>query len=168
MVTAVLVMSSVVQTVLIPATTSWVVMPTTHVHKAVVTNLDSVDLDQTSVLLDTMRLGALGVDANSSEQIPLGVYTHINVALAVIDPDTFEVRPSLTADIELFKRVARLKQEDPDLKVYIAIGGWSYNDPGPTAMTFSDLAASTSNQNKFFDSLTKFMSTYDLDGVDID
>lgn len=47
MVTAVLVMSSVVQTVLIPATTSWVVMPTTHVHKAVVTNLDSVDLDQT-------------------------------------------------------------------------------------------------------------------------
>ncbi|RDH25460.1 hypothetical protein M747DRAFT_311300 [Aspergillus niger ATCC 13496] len=137
MVTAVLVMSSVVQTVLIPATTSWVVMPTTHVHKAVVTNLDSVDLDQT--------------------QIPLGVYTHINVALAVIDPDTFEVRPSLTADIELFKRVARLKQEDPDLKVYIAIGGWSYNDPGPTAMTFSDLAASTSNQNKFFDSLTKFI-----------
>lgn len=47
MVTAALVMRSVVQTVLIPATTSWVVMPTTHVHKAVVTNLDSVDLDQT-------------------------------------------------------------------------------------------------------------------------
>lgn len=102
------------------------------------------------------------------EQIPLGIYTHINVAFAVIDPDTFKVRPSLSADIELFKRVTRLKQSDPDLKVFIAIGGWTYNDPGPTGTTFSDLAASESNQNKSFDSLTKFMSTYDLDGVDID
>ncbi|BCS04193.1 glycoside hydrolase family 18 protein [Aspergillus luchuensis] len=198
MVTAALVMTSVAQTVLIPATTSWVVMPTTHVHKAVVTNLDSVDLDRSFDFCGTTSefCGKKTVkqpSCNNSthtlervvgyyetwstrrrckqfwpEQIPLGVYTHINVAFAVIDPDTFEVRPSLTADIELFKRVARLKQEDPDLKVYIAIGGWSYNDPGPTATTFSDLAASTSNQNKFFNSLTKFMSTYDLDGVDID
>ncbi|CAI7672695.1 unnamed protein product [Penicillium discolor] len=54
MVTAALVMRSVVQTVLIPATTSWVVMPTTHVHKAVVTNLDSVDLDQTSAKMTVL------------------------------------------------------------------------------------------------------------------
>ncbi|CAG8171739.1 unnamed protein product [Penicillium salamii] len=102
------------------------------------------------------------------EKIPLGVYTHINVAFAVIDPETFTVRPSLTADLELYKRVARLKKDDSDLKVFIAIGGWSYNDPGPTSTTFSDLAASESNQDKFFDSLTKFMVKYDFDGVDID
>jgi GH18 family chitinase len=46
--------------------------------------------------------------------------------------------------------------------------GWTFNDPGPTATTFHDLAASTANQNKFFTSLTSFMSTYNFDGVDID
>ncbi len=43
------------------------------------------------------------------------------------------------------------------------------NDPDqPTATTFSDLAASTANQQKFFASLIAFMSHYGFDGVDID
>lgn len=43
------------------------------------------------------------------------------------------------------------------------------NDPDQrTATTFSDLAASTANQNKFFASLIAFMSNYGFDGVDID
>lgn len=61
-----------------------------------------------------------------------------------------------------------LKKLQPDLKVFIAIGGWTFNDPGATATTFSDLAGSTANQNAFFTSLTSFLSTYDFDGVDID
>ena len=43
-----------------------------------------------------------------------------------------------------------------------------FNDPEPTATTFSDIAASTDNQNKLFTSLTSFMSTLNFDGVDID
>lgn len=43
------------------------------------------------------------------------------------------------------------------------------NDPDqPTKDTFSALAASSSAQSKFFDSLVNFMSTYGFDGVDID
>ncbi|CAG8061960.1 unnamed protein product [Penicillium olsonii] len=102
------------------------------------------------------------------ERIPYGVYTHINVAYALIDPTSFEIIPSLTADIALFSRVTHLKRSDPGLKVFIAIGGWTYNNPGPSATTFSDLAASESNQMKFFSSLTKFLFKYDFDGVDID
>ena len=102
------------------------------------------------------------------ERIPLGVYTHINVAFAVIDPETFEIRPTSKSDIDLYKRVTYLKKHDPDLKVFIAIGGWTYNDPGPTATTFSDLAASEENQKAFFKSLIRFMSTYDFDGLDLD
>lgn len=56
----------------------------------------------------------------------------------------------------------------PDLQVFIAIGGWTFSDAGLTATTFSDLAASLENQKKFFTSLTSFMSTYNFDGVDID
>ncbi|GKZ76116.1 hypothetical protein AnigIFM56816_005091 [Aspergillus niger] len=57
---------------------------------------------------------------------------------------------------------------DPGLRVNIAIGGWSFNDPGTTASVFTQLAASEDNQMKFFRSLASFMATYNFDGVDID
>jgi len=92
----------------------------------------------------------------------------LNFAFATIDPITFEVLPASSADIPLYKRLTGLKRLDPDLKVYIAIGGWTFNDPGPTASTFSDIARSKVNQAKFIKSLTSFMATYGFDGVDID
>jgi chitinase len=55
-----------------------------------------------------------------------------------------------------------LKQSDPKLKIYIAVGGWAFNDPGPTATTFSDLAASVPRQKIFMESLLSFMATYGL------
>ncbi|KAJ0418206.1 glycoside hydrolase superfamily [Aspergillus carlsbadensis] len=98
------------------------------------------------------------------EQIPLGVYTHINFAFAAIDPETFEVRPKTTQDLNLLMRVTQLKTINPDLKVLIALGGWTFNDPGPTQTTFSDIAGSKANQQKFFKSLISFISTHNLDG----
>jgi GH18 family chitinase len=102
------------------------------------------------------------------EQIPTGVYTHINFAFAAIDPVTFEVRPGDSRDLDLLMRVTQLKTLDPDLKVMIALGGWTFNDPGPTQTTFSDIARSKDNQQKFFKSLISFLSTHNLDGVDLD
>ncbi|RHZ63005.1 hypothetical protein CDV55_105498 [Aspergillus turcosus] len=102
------------------------------------------------------------------EQIPMGVYTHINFAFAAIDPETFEVRPGDSRDLDLLMRVTQLKTLDPDLKVMIALGGWTFNDPGPTQTTFSDIARSKDNQQKFFKSLISFLSTHNLDGVDLD
>ncbi|KAM0339644.1 hypothetical protein ACHAPU_010825 [Fusarium lateritium] len=61
-----------------------------------------------------------------------------------------------------------LKQRDPKLKIYVAIGGWTFNDPGPTYHTFSDLAASAPRQKIFMNSLLSFMNTYGFDGVDLD
>ncbi|OBT81895.1 hypothetical protein VE02_09580, partial [Pseudogymnoascus sp. 03VT05] len=109
-----------------------------------------------------------GCDSFPPSQIPLGVYTHINFAFASIDPVTFQIRIGEPSDIKLYKQVTLLKIQQPDLKVFIAIGGWTFNDPGPTQTTFSDLARSTDNQNKFFISLSSFLSTYGFDGVDID
>ncbi|KAK3315445.1 hypothetical protein B0H66DRAFT_521857 [Apodospora peruviana] len=103
------------------------------------------------------------------EQIPVGVYTHINFAFATIDPKTFQVQPVDSADINTYKRLMLVKQKDPDLKVFVAIGGWTFNDPGfATRTTFSDLAASIPRQQTFIRSLTSFMSTYGFDGVDLD
>lgn len=107
-------------------------------------------------------------DQYTPENIPLGVYSHINFAFAGIDPATFRITPGHPADIGLYTRLTKLKKIDPDLKVYIAIGGWAFNDPGATASVFTDLVASDSNQRAFFSSLLSFMDTYGFDGVDID
>lgn len=64
--------------------------------------------------------------------------------------------------------MANLKGKDANLNVLIAIGGWSFNDPGPTATTFSDIARDESAQRKFIDSTIKFLQTYDFDGIDLD
>ncbi|KAM0211011.1 hypothetical protein ACHAQD_010476 [Fusarium lateritium] len=100
--------------------------------------------------------------------IPDGVYTHINFAFASIDPKTFQIVPASSKDPELYRELTRKKKIDPKLKVFIAIGGWAFNDPGPTVTTFSDIARSDANQRTFIKSLISFMATYGFDGVDID
>ncbi|KAB8225906.1 hypothetical protein BDV33DRAFT_198320 [Aspergillus novoparasiticus] len=102
------------------------------------------------------------------EMIPLNVYSHINFAFASIHPETFEIVPADSRDVNLYTRLTDLKDDDPGLTVNIALGGWSFNDPGSTATTFSSLAASETNQKAFFKSLTSFLATYNFDGVDID
>ncbi|KAL4867514.1 hypothetical protein BDV12DRAFT_198207 [Aspergillus spectabilis] len=102
------------------------------------------------------------------DQIPTGVYTHLNYAFATIDPETFEVLAPNSYERDMMKRLTALKKFDPDLKVFVAVGGWTFNDPGPTATVFSDIARSEANQKAFFRSLISFMSTYDFDGIDLD
>lgn len=102
-------------------------------------------------------------------QIPLGYYTHLNFAFAYIDPDSFQMAPMASDVAALYTNVTMLKQEQPDLEVWISVGGWSFNDDDqPTATTFSDLAASTSAQKEFFASLITFLVKNNFDGVDID
>jgi chitinase len=107
--------------------------------------------------------------AMKPSQIPLGYYTHLNFAFAYIDPDSFQMAPTSSDIADLYQDVTFLKQSQPDLKVWISIGGWAFNDDDQsTATTFSDLAASTSAQKEFFASLITFLTTNRFDGVDID
>ncbi|RYP74296.1 hypothetical protein DL771_003117 [Monosporascus sp. 5C6A] len=102
------------------------------------------------------------------EDIPFGYYTHINFAFATINPQTFEIIPGDSQTESLMNRIGALKLFQPDLEIWVAVGGWAFNDPGPTATTFSDLAASTEAQDAFIDSLIRMMNTFGLDGVNID
>lgn len=68
----------------------------------------------------------------------------------------------------LYSRVSKLKRLQPGLEVWIAIGGWAMNDPGPYRTAFSDLAKSEANQDAFFESLISFMQRHDFDGIDLD
>ncbi|KAF9775553.1 hypothetical protein IL306_006324, partial [Fusarium sp. DS 682] len=102
------------------------------------------------------------------EQIPMGLYTHINFAFGSINPNTFLIEASDARDKEMYQRLMLLKKKDKNLKIYLAIGGWTFNDPGPTASVFSDLAASKARQRTFFNSVQSFMAQYNFDGLDLD
>ncbi|PYI12290.1 glycoside hydrolase [Aspergillus sclerotiicarbonarius CBS 121057] len=107
-------------------------------------------------------------DIMAPESIPIGGYTHLNFAFLYIDPDLYTITPMATDQEELYSRVVALKKKKTDLEVWISIGGWAFNDPGSTVNTFSDLAASTSKQKTFFQSLLSFLGEYGFDGVDLD
>ncbi|KAK4447080.1 glycoside hydrolase [Podospora aff. communis PSN243] len=107
-------------------------------------------------------------DVMTPLQVPLGFYTHINVAFAFINPRTFRVEAMDGVPNDITRQIASLKGADPGLRVFISLGGWTFNDPGPTRFTFSQIAASHSAQEAFADSLISFMFHYNLDGVDID
>ena len=96
----------------------------------------------------------------------MGGYTHLNFAFLYIDPDTFELAPMETNQTDLYARFTALKEYG--VETWVSIGGWAMNDPGATATTFSNLAASTTAQNQFFNSLLSFLEKYGFGGVDID
>jgi chitinase len=101
-------------------------------------------------------------------KIPLGYYTHVFFSFSLINPKTFRLEPMDQKTGTLYADVSALKQRQPGLEVWLAIGGWAMNDPGPYRTTFSDLAKSTAAQDEFFESLITFMLANNYDGVDID
>ncbi|KAL4938741.1 hypothetical protein BDV06DRAFT_231555 [Aspergillus oleicola] len=107
-------------------------------------------------------------DTMAPEDIPISGYIYINFAFLFINPDLYTIVPIESSQQQLYSRVVALKKRKPDLKVWISIGGWSFNDPGVTANTFSDLAASKSKQSIFFQLVLSFLDKYGFDGVDLD
>ncbi|KAJ5542582.1 glycoside hydrolase [Penicillium sp. DV-2018c] len=67
---------------------------------------------------------------------------------------------------ETLSRFAALKKYG--VEIWISVGGWAMNDPGPWSHVFSELAASTTAQKSFIDSLKAIQEKYDFDGIDLD
>lgn len=102
------------------------------------------------------------------KEIPLGYYTHIYFSFALVHPETFHIAPMDENTASRYADVTALKDKQEDLEVWIAIGGWAMNDPGPYRTTFSDMASSEKKQDAFFESLITFLFKYNFDGVDLD
>jgi chitinase len=56
----------------------------------------------------------------------------------------------------------------PGLETWIAIGGFDFNNPGPTFTTFSDMASTSANRKAFIISIVDFMDTWGFEGIDVD
>ncbi|KAF3901764.1 Chitotriosidase-1 [Arthrobotrys entomopaga] len=103
------------------------------------------------------------------EEVPASGLTHLNFAFAFVTPNTYDVVPMPDTDANLFSRTTALKSTYPGLKVWISVGGWSFNDNGTIWQpVFSDLASSQSKRSKFINNMIKFMIQYGFDGCDLD
>jgi len=87
--------------------------------------------------------------------------THINYAFVNVK-DSMAWLTNLATDSVNFRKLNTLKKINPDLKVLISIGGWSWSE------NFSDAVLTVSSRKKFAQTSVGIVSDYDLDGVDID
>lgn len=92
--------------------------------------------------------------------------THLLFAFASIDPNTFRVIPTYPHDISIYPQFTALKTKT--LETWIAVGGFTFSDPGPTHTTWSDVCSTPANRDAFVVSLIDFMEKWGFQGIDID
>ncbi|KAL3479632.1 hypothetical protein BJX99DRAFT_255358 [Aspergillus californicus] len=103
----------------------------------------------------------------SAGEIPVNLLTHLIIAFGYINSD-FQVTNMDGLGADVYKQVGNLKARNPSLKIMIALGGWTFNDPGPWQTIFPTLASSAANRATFIQNLLGFLSEYGYDGVDFD
>lgn len=84
--------------------------------------------------------------------------THINYAFGHVN-ETFN--GINVANPERLHKISALKEQNPDLKVILSIGGWGSG-------RFSEMAADSLNRDSFAADCKRVIDEFNLDGVDID
>nr|WBR46446.1 putative chitinase 18 [Pestalotiopsis sp. CR013] len=69
---------------------------------------------------------------------------------------------------ELYKSMGDVKSKNPDLKLVISIGGWTFRDPGDYQAIFPTMVSNSANRANFITNLLKWLAEYGYDGVDFD
>ncbi|MBA4053775.1 MAG: chitinase [Marivirga sp.] len=87
--------------------------------------------------------------------------THINYAFVDVK-DSMAWLTNLETDTINFRKLNYLKKDNPDLKIMISIGGWSWSE------NFSDAVLTESSRRKFANTSVAIVDQFNLDGVDID
>ena len=93
-------------------------------------------------------------------QIAAEKLTHVNYAFANIEDGL--VVEGFPYDTENYRVLVGLKKRNPDLKVLVSVGGWTWSGG------FSDMALTAEGRRRFIDSAVAFVRRHDLDGFDVD
>lgn len=86
--------------------------------------------------------------------------TRINYAFANIQNGRMVL--GSPADAQNFALLAAMRNTNPELNVLVSVGGWLWST------NFSDMALTPESREVFEDSVLRFLTQYDLDGLDID
>jgi chitinase len=96
-----------------------------------------------------------------TEEIDVEKLTHINYAFVDVKEGKAFLS-NLKTDSTNFRNLNLLKKRNPDLKILISLGGWTWSE------NFSDAVLTDSLRQVFAKSSVDIIREYDLDGVDID
>jgi chitinase len=86
--------------------------------------------------------------------------THINYAFANIKDG--RVVEGFARDAENYRILTGLRRGNPDLKILVSVGGWTWSGG------FSDAALTRESRQRFVESAVEFVRRHDLDGFDVD
>jgi chitinase len=97
----------------------------------------------------------------NADSIDVRKLTHINYAFVNVKDNAAWLENEATDTVN-FRKLNLLKRINPDLKILISIGGWSWSDK------FSDAVLTEASRKKFAQTSVAIIKKYKLDGVDID
>jgi chitinase len=97
----------------------------------------------------------------NTDSIDVYRLSHINYAFVDVKDNRAWLHFEATDTINLSK-LSGLKSKNPDLKILISIGGWTWSK------NFSDAVLSDTSTKNFANSGVAIVAKYDLDGIDID
>ncbi len=104
------------------------------------------------------RLVIAYVTAGSDVMPDPKAMTHINYAFGHVTDSFNGIRVD---NPERLHKIAALKEENPELKVVLSVGGWGSG-------RFSEMAADSINRTSFAADCKRVIDEFNLDGVDID
>lgn len=97
----------------------------------------------------------------NTDMIQVEKLTHINYAFVDVQHNRAWLTNEITDTVN-FRNLNLLKRRNPDLKILISIGGWSWSE------NFSNAVLTDTSRIAFAKSAIDIVRKYDLDGVDID
>src|ERR1039458_1356695 len=95
----------------------------------------------------------------SPGEIPANLLTHLNVAFAYITAD-FQLTNMDGVSTEIYQNVGNVKSKNPDIKLIISVGGWSFTDPGSTQEIFTNMASTATNRGTFIMNVLSWLGQY--------
>ena len=118
--------------------------------------------DPTPVIIPGIDHIIVGYAYRTSGALPNpNLVTHINFAFGKIDESNYEKVSLSKEKAARLKKIVDLKNDNPNLKVLLSIGG-------DGAGGFSEMAASAQHRKGFCQSCLDLVDNYKLDGIDID
>jgi chitinase len=94
------------------------------------------------------------------ENIDATKLTHINYAFANVVENKAVLQ--MPYDASNLYRLNKLKEVNPDLKILVSVGGWSWSG------NFSDAALTPESRSQFVESIADLIREHSLDGIDLD
>jgi len=97
----------------------------------------------------------------ATDSIDVWRLSHINYAFIDIKDNRAWLHNEATDTVNL-RKLSELKKINPDLKILISVGGWTWSK------NFSDAVLTDTSTQNFASSAVAIVSKYNLDGIDID